>query len=62
MSNSDDFSSGTLDPVWNIQGPAGISHSLDSDASDAWLELVTPDPGCSRQGQACPKKSRRRRG
>ncbi|MEL6621232.1 MAG: cadherin-like domain-containing protein, partial [Pseudomonadota bacterium] len=31
---SDDFSSGTLDPVWNIQGPAGISHSLDSDASD----------------------------
>lgn len=43
MSNSDDFSSGTLDPVWNIQGPAGISHSLDSDASDAWLELVTPD-------------------
>ncbi|MCI2401184.1 Ig-like domain-containing protein [Aliiroseovarius sp. N1Y82] len=40
---SDDFSGGVLDPVWTIEGPGGISSGLGTDATDAWLELVTPD-------------------
>ncbi|WP_160116009.1 cadherin-like domain-containing protein [Candidatus Halocynthiibacter alkanivorans] len=40
---SDDFSNGVLDPVWNIEGPAGISAGLATSATEAWLELVTPD-------------------
>ncbi|WP_170337390.1 tandem-95 repeat protein, partial [Ruegeria arenilitoris] len=40
---SDDFAGATLDPVWTVIGPAGISHALGSTASDAYLELVTPD-------------------
>ena len=40
---SDDFSAATLDSVWRIEGPAGISHALSADGTDAWLELITPD-------------------
>jgi regulation of enolase protein 1 (concanavalin A-like superfamily) len=40
---SDDFSGGVLDPVWRIEGPAGTSAGLAASATEAWLELVTPD-------------------
>ncbi|MEX0368916.1 MAG: cadherin-like domain-containing protein, partial [Ruegeria sp.] len=41
---SDDFSGAALDPgVWTIEGPAGVSANLGSDATDAYLELVTPN-------------------
>ncbi|UWQ86122.1 cadherin-like domain-containing protein [Leisingera caerulea] len=41
---SDDFAGGSLDPaVWSIEGPAGVSANLASNASDAYLELVTPN-------------------
>jgi len=41
---SDDFAGGDLDPaVWSVEGPAGISAATDGNASDAFLELVTPD-------------------
>ncbi|MCB6180255.1 cadherin-like domain-containing protein, partial [Rhodobacter sp. Har01] len=40
---SDDFSAGVLDPVWRIEGPAGVSSALGTSAQDAWLALVTPD-------------------
>lgn len=40
---SDDFAGGALDPVWQITGPAGISAAVTMNATDAYLELVTPD-------------------
>ena len=40
---SDDFSGGTLDSVWSFEGPAGVSVSLGSSATDAYLALTTPD-------------------
>ncbi|MEL6828598.1 MAG: cadherin-like domain-containing protein, partial [Pseudomonadota bacterium] len=41
---SDDFSGGALDmSVWDIEGPSGISANVGADATDAFLELVTPD-------------------
>ncbi|UWQ48125.1 cadherin-like domain-containing protein [Leisingera aquaemixtae] len=41
---SDDFAGGSLDPaVWSVEGPAGVSANLASNATDAYLELVTPD-------------------
>ncbi len=40
---SDDFASGSLDPVWNVIGPAGIASSFGTSPTDAFLELVTPD-------------------
>ncbi|WP_109314033.1 Ig-like domain-containing protein [Ruegeria sp. AU67] len=43
MSISDSFASSVLSPVWTVSGPAGISHALGQNASDAYLELVTPD-------------------
>ncbi|KIC36396.1 DUF1349 domain-containing protein, partial [Leisingera sp. ANG-M7] len=44
MFSSDDFSGGPLDPsVWTVEGPAGVSASTGSNATDAYLELVTPD-------------------
>ncbi|WP_159090165.1 DUF1349 domain-containing protein, partial [Ruegeria sp. Alg231-54] len=43
MSISDDFSSGSIDPAWNITGPQGTSVGLGVAGSDAYLELVTPD-------------------
>ncbi len=43
MISSDDFSSGVLDPVWSVLGPVGTSSQLGTSATDAYLELVTPD-------------------
>ncbi|MEM7546722.1 MAG: cadherin-like domain-containing protein, partial [Pseudomonadota bacterium] len=43
MTISDDFSGGILDPVWLIAGPGGTSVTVGADATDAYLELVTPD-------------------
>ncbi|MGB3245665.1 MAG: cadherin-like domain-containing protein [Sulfitobacter sp.] len=43
MTTSDDFSGSSLDAVWTVLTPAGASTSLGNDASDAYLELVTPD-------------------
>ena len=44
MFSSDDFSGGPLDPsVWTVEGPAGVSASTGASATDAYLELVTPD-------------------
>ena len=43
MIESDDFAPGSLDPVWSINGPAGTSADLASNATDGYLELVTPD-------------------
>ncbi|MCP4306230.1 MAG: DUF1349 domain-containing protein, partial [bacterium] len=40
---SDDFSSGVLDPVWSVEGPAGTSAGLATSAEDAFLLLETPD-------------------
>ncbi len=40
---SDDFSQGVLDPVWRIEGPAATSAQLGTTATEAFLELVTPD-------------------
>ncbi len=40
---SDDFSGGTLNPVWTVLGPSGISSELATNATDAFLELITPD-------------------
>ncbi|MCP4304966.1 MAG: DUF1349 domain-containing protein, partial [bacterium] len=40
---SDDFSSGVLDPVWTIEGPAGTSAGLATTVDDAFLLLETPD-------------------
>ncbi|WP_415184803.1 cadherin-like domain-containing protein [Phaeovulum sp.] len=40
---SDDFSTGVLDPVWQIAGPAGVSASVAANATDAYLALVSPD-------------------
>ncbi|MEL6886577.1 MAG: FG-GAP-like repeat-containing protein, partial [Pseudomonadota bacterium] len=40
---SDDFASGTLDSVWSVQGPSGVSAILGENGVEAWLELVTPD-------------------
>ncbi|WP_138466093.1 cadherin-like domain-containing protein [Poseidonocella sp. HB161398] len=41
---SDDFNVATLDTsVWTIEGPSGISGGVSADATDAFLELVTPD-------------------
>ncbi|KIC35665.1 cadherin-like domain-containing protein, partial [Leisingera sp. ANG-M7] len=41
---SDDFSGAALDPaVWSVEGPAGISAALGSNAGEFYLELVTPD-------------------
>ena len=39
---SDDFSDGTLDG-WTVVGPTGTSAQIDANATDAYLELVTPD-------------------
>ncbi|WP_158507050.1 cadherin-like domain-containing protein, partial [Ruegeria atlantica] len=43
MAISDDFASGVLDSVWSIEGPSGISSGLGANATDAYLELVSPD-------------------
>ena len=40
---SDDFSQGTIDPVWRVEGPTGTSGHLATTADDAFLMLVTPD-------------------
>ncbi|MEM6656497.1 MAG: cadherin-like domain-containing protein, partial [Pseudomonadota bacterium] len=40
---SDDFASNVLDAAWSIEGPSGIATSLATNATDAYLELVTPD-------------------
>ena len=40
---SDDFSDGVLAPVWSIEGPGGTSVNLANNATDAFLQLVTPD-------------------
>ncbi|MFO1080298.1 MAG: cadherin-like domain-containing protein [Reyranellaceae bacterium] len=39
---SDDFSSGTLRPIWQAVGPARSVIDVRSNASDAFLRLVTP--------------------
>src|SRR6056297_3019401 len=43
MTVSDDFSDGVLASVWSVEGPAGTSANLATNATDAFLELVTPD-------------------
>ncbi|MCP4305151.1 MAG: DUF1349 domain-containing protein, partial [bacterium] len=48
---SDDFSSGVLDPVWAIEGPAGTSAGLATTAEDAFLLLETPDGNHDIWGQ-----------
>ncbi|OLT56268.1 FG-GAP-like repeat-containing protein [Moorena producens] len=41
---SDDFAGGSLDPaVWSVEGPAGVAAGLGANATDAYLELITPD-------------------
>ncbi|WP_425053528.1 cadherin-like domain-containing protein [Psychromarinibacter sp. S121] len=40
---SDDFSSATLDPAWRSEGPTGTSSALATNATDAFLSLITPD-------------------
>ncbi|MEL6645000.1 MAG: cadherin-like domain-containing protein [Pseudomonadota bacterium] len=40
---SDDFSSSVLGSVWSIEGPSGIGSGLGVSATDAYLELATPD-------------------
>ncbi|MEM9011053.1 MAG: cadherin-like domain-containing protein, partial [Pseudomonadota bacterium] len=40
---SDDFSTNSLDPIWTIEGPSGISGAVTGDPTDGFLELVTPD-------------------
>ena len=43
MSVSDDFSTGTLESQWTVAGPAGTSAGVGANATDGYLELVTPD-------------------
>src|SRR6056297_1713618 len=43
MTVSDDFSDGVLASVWSVEGPTGTSANLATNATDAFLELVTPD-------------------
>ncbi|MFC3144280.1 cadherin-like domain-containing protein, partial [Psychromarinibacter halotolerans] len=40
---SDDFADATLDAVWRIEGPGTISSALATNATDAFLALITPD-------------------
>ncbi|WP_172300496.1 Ig-like domain-containing protein [Pseudoruegeria sp. HB172150] len=43
MNNSDDFAAGELSPLWDVVAPTGTSVVLGTNATDAYLELVTPD-------------------
>ena len=41
MAQSDDFSNGSIDPVWTNSGPAGTTAALGATATDGFLSLTT---------------------
>ncbi|MGB3246685.1 MAG: hypothetical protein WBB25_19285, partial [Sulfitobacter sp.] len=43
MFSSDDFGSGTLEAIWTVAGPAGVSVQTGVSGGDGYLELTTPN-------------------